>query len=1043
MLANLSKITLFALGGAAAYYLPNVVSKVSAVLTDRRNEMMYKLAPPTIVVAKMVVGDMLKSGKQSLGLIPRSRILWGTLAVSGFVGVVLYYTPLYKPLRERVAEITHRVLSVMISYGRVDTEAKHIDFKKLFRGLENVTTKPASGKHPHPERARNRAEAEAMIKALAHTVGYNVFSHQSSNRDVQRGVPGSREYFWMKDTSVDANLSTPKERDIVAIIDTDYYMTMPKFLIRNENPVILYTMQPTKAAECNDSGMTFCFDRDNNIIVKMAGGADYKHMIWNYGVDVMTVRSYFGWYTKNYLVEKRFVAPHHCLVFLIPLAKWSGIWSYLTWFLDSEVLERLKPVTGDWAVLENLTYDQHYVSIAPVDSCFSAEVSMEMHAGLFHSATASKNPISVPMVESQVRSEGLTFAQAAMLCNYYKRKIDQPRPTVFPVKYAVKSYQYYKCPADLELDAKEPLTAFMSPIIDGAYTPAATAANERQCVNERINKLKGKEMPLTPILIQYMNEFASFIVPNPGVLVPETEDEVRERQNKPRQRRTLDDAEFIDEPKRVIKSFQKKECYGKITDPRNISTINGKDKLEYSKLMYPFSDLLKGCRWYAFGQPPTRIAERVAEICNTADWVVPSDYTRLDGTVNNLCRHLEEAVVLRAYHAEYVERVRLAMRTQHHLNGFGTFGTKYESDWSRLSGSPETSTFNSMDTAFVAYTAYRDMGKTPAEAWELLGIFGGDDGLTPNMDLAAYQTAAERMGLTLKAEKILRGRRGVMFLARKYTSDVWTGETTSCCDIQRQLMKFHTTITLSEGVTPEEKLVEKAYSYYLTDKNTPIIGPFCCRVYEHMLTTGIRHDPLDDPLGIRTFSSTVEEGEQYPNEPHDDFMIYALDVVPHFDEAAWDAWLASCGDLRAMLSPPLQKEIILSLPGVAVNGEAPPSEPLPPVVETTDPPTPAPENKEQKTDPIVQIHIHNDGSVKPKAKGKPKPKGDKPQQDKPKPKEKPTPQPENKDGKKKSEKQPKVKGDKTEKESAPKEQKPGEKKVRTKRQRGKPADPSK
>lgn len=899
------------------------------------------------------------------------------MTMLGGVGMWLFSrTPLYLPFKERVTEMVHMTASLLISYGREDTSSDR-KLRESFRALETVVTKTPSITHPHPEKARNRAMAEAMIISFSHSIGSDVFSWQSSNRDAKRRINGCRDFYWMKDTSVEASSAAPNPNDLVQIIDVDYYMDMPEFLVKNENPVILYTMQPTKAAEVNDSGMSYSWNDNNEITVLMAGGAKYTHKIWDYGVDMITVRSIFGWVTKTYLVEKRYLSAHHCLVFLVPNSIWTGIWSYLTYILFSEELTRLKPVHDGWCVLQDMTYDHHQVSIAPVNSPVSAEISVEVDSGLMHSAEAAKNPITVASVESQVRQVGLSYAQAAMLCNYYKRKVSQPKAMIYPVIYGVKSYQFYTKPVDIDLDTKPSVTAFMTPIVHGAFAPALTLSNEQRCIQERIEKMKSHPPVETPSLITYMDEFAKFVVPHQGVLVPFDEDAVRERQSRPRQKRTLDDASTFDLPKRVVKAFQKRECYGKLGDPRNISTINGKDKLEYSKLMYPFAELLKKTKWYAFGQTPACIAARVAEICNTADSVTPSDYTRLDGTVNRLCRKLEETVLLRAYAPEYVDRVRIAMRTQHHLDGYGTFGSKYETEWSRLSGSPETSTFNSLDTAFVAYVTYREMGKTPEQAWEALGIFGGDDGLTANIDLKQYEKAANNMGLILKAEKLTRGSRGVMFLARKYTSDVWTGEASSCCDILRQLMKFHTTVSLPPHVSSQDKLVEKAYSYYLTDRNTPIIGSFCTKTHAEMVRIGIRKDPTEDSLGIRNFNSLVEEDEQYPNVPHNDFMVYALEAIPHYDEAEWLRWLGTCRSLTDLLAPPCLLDIDLAKSGVVVNNEGPPLEEVSPPVTPVKPTSsidvrsrPRRERRPKTPEPAVTAPPKMDRQARPVRDGK-------------------------------------------------------------------------
>jgi hypothetical protein len=811
------------------------------------------------------------------------------------------------------------LFDMVIDSGRIDM-IENKELRKSFRVLPEVRSNTPSN-HTHPDQAQKRHEASLMIRSLALTSGLVPFMHQYSERDISNGLAGSRAYFWMKDASVPRSREVPAATSLIGIVDTDYYMDMPNYLLSTDQPVVLYTMQPHSAGEINHAGVSFHFDENSNINAVVAGGARYgPHPIWDYGQDVLTVRSYWGLLTKTYNVERFNVDKHHSLILLVPIAKWSWLSSLCTTRLSHTSLQRLAPVHGDWAVLKVYDGTDHKISVARVNSCASVSIPLELDSGFRETIKCTKNPLTVSSVESCIVKLGLTHSQAALLCAYYRSECPVPRYTVFPMEHSVRRFQFRK----LDLDAKPALVPFMSPIVNDAITPDPTRGNEQQAVAGRIENIRTPDLPIDAQFVQYLEEFTQLLIPEAGVAVPVDEEYVWQQQKKPTQRQLIDEASTIDEPVRITKTFMKKEAYGKVTDPRIISTINPKDKLNYSEIMYGFvNTIMKGLEFYAFGKTPVEIANRVAKICREAETFVPSDYTRLDGTISNLCRLLEEAVMMRAFDKKYHERVRAAMATQHHLDGVGTFGTWYQTVYARLSGSAETSVFNTLVTIFVAYIAYRKMGLSSYEAFFKLGIYGGDDGGSPDMDLQCFQDAAKMMGLTLKASAILRGQPGVTFLARLYTPEVWMGNPNSCCDLKRQLSKFHTTVNKPE-ISAARKLREKAISYYFTDANTPIIGPFCHKVIEIMLDRGETFDSTDNELGLRTFASLCEMDEQYPNEECEFFHDVASQF-PHYDKEVWEQWLDGVEELTELLKPPcISSPPAPVVPGVFVNGEAPP-----------------------------------------------------------------------------------------------------------------------
>ena len=115
-----------------------------------------------------------------------------------------------------------------------------------------------------------------------------------------------------------------------------------------------------------------------------------------------------------------------------------------------------------------------------------------------------------------------------------------------------------------------------------------------------------------------------------------------------------------------------------------------------------------------------------------------------------------------------------------------------------------------MTNAFVAFSAITKQSpdKPLKWRWERLGLYGGDDGLTPDVTPEHCSLAAKEIGQDLTTEPVNRGELGIKFLARHYSPYVWNGDANSMCDVKRQLDKFHITVNLGT-VSPTTRLLEK------------------------------------------------------------------------------------------------------------------------------------------------------------------------------------------------------------------------------------------
>ena len=875
---------------------------------------------------------MMEAQRANVSMRKISVVLWGALRYTWKPALGLGLLAVgYLVLPRLVPSIMRDLHGLLVGYYiKVRSRLIHLlknrvipsprSARDAFRSLEDVSV-VKSESHAHGALAANRAQAVAMMRLYALTLGRRLFMLQRSGRDVAQNIAGNRTYYWLKDTDVEYSDEKPTGADVVGIVDVDYYLDMPHLLAQVECPVILYTTTPTTVGEPMDDGLSFYFDGQDRIHVTLSGGTPYVHWLWDYGTDVLGALSY-GWAFwrssfVSYDVERRNVSKHSSLIALVPRHKWTGVAALVASTLGHQILKRVAVNLGRWNVLKIQTSDAHSVSISRVDSPVSATIPLELHEGIMSTVEVSKIPITISMVESQVTKSGISHAKAALLCAYYRSERPQPLLTIFPIERSIKRFQW----REFDPEAKPALHPFMNPIVADAKAPDLSLGNEQQCVAERITRVTSPVLPITPQFVMYVEEFIALMVETPHTYVPADEEKVWEMQSRPAQQRNLAEASNIDVPDRTVRAFQKKEAYGKYTDPRNISTINPKDKLEYSRIVYSIAEIMKLQKWYAFGHTPRETAERVVEVCRSAYFVVPSDYSRLDGSISNLCRYLERALFMRAFAVEYHDVVLAAMRTQYKQKGVGTMGTKYDTGFSRLSGSPETSICNSLVTAFVPYMTFRETGMAPVEAFGKLGIYGGDDGLTPDIDPGMFTKCAKSVGLTLTAECVRVGGSGVHFLARFYSPDVWYGNPASCCDLKRQLSKFHTTV-VGDLDEPSVKLIEKGFSYYLSDASTPILGPFVVKVKWFMDRMGVVIDPELQNRDICSYNTLTTLDDQYPNEYHEWFHTWAQELFPAYDAEQWAAWLEQAETIEDLLHPVcISAPEELAPPGVNVNGE--------------------------------------------------------------------------------------------------------------------------
>jgi hypothetical protein len=801
--------------------------------------------------------------------------------------------------------------------------------------------------HTHPKSAAERNSISLFANQLGIETGLKPYFLQMSRADQKAGYDGKFRYYWAKDTLVNPRDDPVLPKHFFVAVDDDYHMNMPAVLLAGK-PTLVYTIAPESCAgETLDGRFRFV---DNEIDMRVDGGAHFKHALWDYNGDVLTtigfdfdtinfseaicrlflLQGYVSFIkTVVYSVERRNVSEHRQVILLTPISITRGYSAVHAALLATRFLNRLKPLVGDYHVIRSMASDAR-ISIARNGSWNAATVSLKTFDMLREISTrSSKVKLQAASIMSHLPDGPEKAAASQTLATYFQETTyNQNGAYVYPVCQGVSRFQFNS--KTYEPDVQPGVVPFMSCLIGPSPAPDMCYANDVQTVHGRITSIAVPDMRITRFIASCINDFVEEYVPDSMAytLFPVDYEDVFVKQARPSQVTILNVADTVGEAyRRFVASFQKKESYQKVTDPRNISTIVGKDKAGYSRFMYVFTEsVLKQIVWYAFGKWNDEIAQRIADICVTSNTLFLGDLSRMDGRENNIMRLLMKAMMLRAFHPSVHEELVKFCDSQTFLAAVTRFGVWYNTLQSRASGSPETAPWNTPQNGFISYVAKR--GEMDSEgrflkhrdaitALNEKGMYAGDDSCQGDLSKEAYVSAARMLGHVADGEVLERGSRGVNFLARVYSPDVWNGRTDTMCDIKRTLWKFHVCANLPKHVSPLSKLKEKALSAIVNDANTPLLGEFVTKSVEMIY--------LNPSEGDTAWNATADH--PYPNE-NDGWMDHEFELaLPDYDLNAFRTWLSEVREPDQLLSPPLcvveptPVPVSSDLPSVVVDGE--------------------------------------------------------------------------------------------------------------------------
>jgi len=674
--------------------------------------------------------------------------------------------------------------------------------------------------HSHPEAATLRCKANTFMDHFARCVGLTPFSVSMSKTQRVQAAAGSRYYYTAKDLQMKPSYTKSTEKHIITMTDVDYYVDLRREL--TGAPVIMYTFVPLEPAGPTENAV-YCTHADNTVETVINGGARYQHPCWDFDTDHLVVDHLF--YSVFYLIEQISVSKDRRIIYLNPIRKVYG--PFARWIPGKRLSRRKFNHAG-------IAFTRYTAKEGETTKCFYSIAKL----GEFQSCTIPSTTFSTAFIRtSECKEPNLgqiervfnhakipsPLDSAALYYDAYKRAPKMFGEAPLIITPCVDQHTYQAAGPLVTEDGKPSMRAIWPGYCGNTFSPAKSYNNDAACIEGRINEPRNKEPKLPPIYFTFFDEFCRHLVPETSVetLAPLNHDEMAAKFNRPSQRALLQQVKntmLMDDPK--VKSFQKAEAYPKVVHPRNISTLPMDHNFSLGQFMYPFMDnVLKASHWYAFGKTPRQISALLHRKAQFARYAVPTDADKLDGSVRAVLRDLFLACMLRAYPRSYHDAIRRLENKERHIRATTAHGIKYDTGDTILSGSVITSVLGSTINAYLNYCALRHHFG-PQEAYEALGVYGGDDGVTFDLPPNTLMRTVAKFGMSFKAEAIDAGN-PVPFLGRIYL-DPWTTDE-SICDVLRQFRKLH--LSATPRIVPcSLVLYRKALGILATDSDTPVIS---------------------------------------------------------------------------------------------------------------------------------------------------------------------------------------------------------------------------
>ncbi|APG76551.1 RNA-dependent RNA polymerase [Hubei noda-like virus 9] len=709
------------------------------------------------------------------------------------------------------------------------------DLRSLF-DIKRLTSFKPSPHHTHGISAAERTGASRTIREAIMNAGYKPYAVSAASMDQEMGLDGNRSYYWAKDFKPKYQADEITSDHAIMMIDVDYYCDLYYYMCQFR-PILMYTLQPNFVSYRSKDYAYYI--QNNKIHYDVSGGGKYSHEVWDYDSDTISIVDSFGFNCVYHVVSKTIENPDcpgsgRRLVSLVPLRRVAPF----CYKPPGQTLKRKTYtyngvniihdlVAGTVSMCENGTYES--VQLSTLEYTALRSIAIRKEKELFKGDVQSilRRRYEVGTAPPYKEFELQTPIIAHLLSKVLDLPINAIATSGIPVKREATAYTALG--PDTLNENRFPGQLITSQLASAsAILPAKNNNNSCASVVGRLTNVRNTVVP-SRIYGSYADEFSKLVVPDALMRkgMPVDLDIVKEHQKRPLQKARIQATEHVQstDPDNRLTTFIKNEPYASANHPRNITTMAPEFTLALSAWTYAFKeDCLKHLKSYGPGKTPLQSAKLLRDICQNG--AVLTDYTRFDGTISEW---LQRYVVKRIYQrwSSDPALTNSLFDKIFKQSGVTREGKRFSAFYGTRSGSPTTTDGNTLINMYMCYCALRKLGYNPTQAFSLLGIYAGDDGVSrriPGFD-EQLKIVVVDLGLSVKLEVTDPGA-SINYLGRIFPDIL--ASLSSHQDMTRTLPKLH--ISTNQMVTRDQAAYNKAAGYYVTDKLTPILGSWAIRV---------------------------------------------------------------------------------------------------------------------------------------------------------------------------------------------------------------------
>lgn len=432
-----------------------------------------------------------------------------------------------------------------------------------------------------------------------------------------------------------------------------------------------------------------------------------------------------------------------------------------------------------------------------------------------------------------------------------------------------------------ELDRARPLGKLLpQPYDQESVVYAFNYASEEVTLKERVTKYLDNGAHKVPAkYLAYRNEFVQLLVPDEVChsLAPDDLEVVLERQKRASQVLGYEDTKHLPDPNFSLldTTFQKGEVYSLGKAPRLIVNPPAPKRVETNGIITPLTALLKNGALkgiYGFGTA-NYIQENFErfEACEPTMDAFETDVSGMDANTIKFFREMDEMILKRAFQVRHHDRVLTNHRAQYEPGKLRfRKGHIVNLGHSIRSGEGGTSCWNTNHGTFVEYSWLRELGFSPKEAKKMLGLHGGDDGLSKAWGTEeSLKQVGSDLHLPLKVRRVAVGK-PISFLGLTKMP----GIPLFSPDVVRFCSKI--AYTHVKGVPLNQVLLRKCEPYVRMYPNVPLVGNLCRAVVRILKKQGVKIDSRYDELcrSGSGYMMTMLDGAQFPGpETADEYYI--------------------------------------------------------------------------------------------------------------------------------------------------------------------------